>query len=592
MNFQNLRIGTRLWVAVGLFLSVLIALIVFAAVRGAQMQSLSDSALTLADTKIRLASQWSGLTESAVSRVLANAINTDAAVSGVLGEANAKAVAQISELQKKLKALPKSDAEQALMDKIAVARTALLDSSAKITKLKEGGDLEGARAEASKNFTGAAAPYLAALADFVKLQEAGEQQVREQIAASRQTTLTIAEVVITLIVLGMVAGTAWMVRSIRSPLREAVALADSIAAGDLSQRRTVTRGDEMGDLIRALLAMSQALSRTVGQVRVSADSIQTASAEIAIGNTDLSQRTEQTASSLQQTASSMEQLTGTVRQSAYAASQANQLASSATQIAQRGGAVVSQVVSTMEEINGSSKKIADIIGVIDGIAFQTNILALNAAVEAARAGEQGRGFAVVAGEVRLLAQRSAEAAREIKSLIGASVEKVESGTRLVADAGSTMTEIVVSVQRVTDILGEISAATAEQSAGIGQVNGAVGQLDQMTQQNAALVEESAAAAGSLQQQAAGLASLVATFKLDGQAAGFATTPAPAVTRAAPKTGLAALAAPTAPRAALPVTRASAPAKAAAETHAPSTPSAPAAKAAVSSPAAETEWESF
>jgi methyl-accepting chemotaxis protein len=314
-----------------------------------------------------------------------------------------------------------------------------------------------------------------------------------------------------------------MVTSIQKPLRQAMQLAESIAAGDLSQTHQVTRGDEMGDLMRSLLAMSRSLSSTVGQVRTSADSIQTASSEIAAGNTDLSQRTEQTASSLQQTASSMEQLTGTVRQSADAASQANQLASSATQIAQRGGSVVSQVVATMEEINSSSKKIADIIGTIDGIAFQTNILALNAAVEAARAGEQGRGFAVVAGEVRLLAQRSAEAAREIKSLIGASVEKVESGSRLVADAGSTMTEIVASVQRVTDILGEISAAASEQSTGIGQVNGAVSQLDQMTQQNAALVEESAAAAGSLKQQAVGLASLVATFRLDAQAA---AVPAP------------------------------------------------------------------
>jgi methyl-accepting chemotaxis protein len=247
-----------------------------------------------------------------------------------------------------------------------------------------------------------------------------------------------------------------------------------------------------------------------------ADGISTASTQIATGNQDLSARTEQAASSLQQSAASMEQLTGTVRQSAESASQAAQLASSAAQVAQRGGQVVSEVVSTMDQINASSKKIADIIGVIDGIAFQTNILALNAAVEAARAGEQGRGFAVVASEVRSLAQRSAEAAREIKGLIGQSVDKVEAGSRLVQDAGSTMDEIVVSVKRVTDMISEISAASGEQSQGIGQVNVAVSQLDQMTQQNAALVEESAAAAESLKDQALRLSGIIGTFRLSGQ----------------------------------------------------------------------------
>ncbi len=255
---------------------------------------------------------------------------------------------------------------------------------------------------------------------------------------------------------------------------------------------------------------------TISAVRASAESITNATTEIASGNLDLSQRTEHAASSLQQTASSMEQLTATVHHSAESAVQAKDLAASAAQVAQRGGAVVSQVVTTMGDINGSSSKIADIIGTIDGIAFQTNILALNATVEAARAGEQGRGFAVVAGEVRLLAQRSAEAAREIKSLIGTSVEKVEAGTRLVADAGQTMSEIVASVQRVADIIGEISAASGEQSAGIGQVNHAVADLDHSTQQNAALVEQSAAAASSLKSQAANLAELVATFHVTAQ----------------------------------------------------------------------------
>jgi methyl-accepting chemotaxis protein len=320
--------------------------------------------------------------------------------------------------------------------------------------------------------------------------------------------------VVLLIAIG---GIGWL--TFRSVMRQiggepahAVAAMQEVAAGNLAVSLPKV---EAGSLLAALGDMIGSLRQTVSQVRTATDSISTASSEIATGNQDLSSRTEQTASSLQQTAASMEQLTGTVRQSADAARTASQLAQEAASVARQGGSMVEQVVSTMSEINHSSQKINDIIGVIDGIAFQTNILALNAAVEAARAGEQGRGFAVVAGEVRSLAQRSAEAAKEIKGLIGNSVEKVEAGTRLVADAGNTMGEIVSSVQRVTDIIGEISAATSEQSQGIGQVGVAVTQLDQMTQQNAALVEESAAAAESLRDQASRLAGVVATFRLTG-----------------------------------------------------------------------------
>ena len=302
-------------------------------------------------------------------------------------------------------------------------------------------------------------------------------------------------------------------RTVSLPLAELTVAVTAVAHGDLTRAFSTQRKDEIGALVNEVEGMRQRYLQALSQVRAAVESIGTASAEIASGNQDLSVRTEQTASNLQRTASSMEELTSTVQQSADSARQANQLAASAAAVAARGGAVVGEVVSTMTDINHSSKKIADIIGVIDGIAFQTNILALNAAVEAARAGEQGRGFAVVASEVRSLAQRSAEAAKEIKTLIDASVDKVESGSRLVQNAGTTMDEIVSSVKRVSDTIGEITAAAAEQSDGIGDVNNTVGQLDQMTQQNAALVEQSAAAAESLRDQAERLAQAVAVFKL-------------------------------------------------------------------------------
>ncbi len=307
----------------------------------------------------------------------------------------------------------------------------------------------------------------------------------------------------------------WLVRSITAPLNRAVHLAQAVAAGDLTQDIDVRSNDETGKLLAALRDMNGSLAGIVSNVRTATDSITNASSEIASGNLDLSARTEQQASSLEETASSMEELTSTVRQNADNARQANQLASSASEVAQRGGAVVSQVVDKMSAINESAYKIVEIISVIDGIAFQTNILALNAAVEAARAGEQGRGFAVVASEVRNLAQRAAGAAKEIKQLIDNSVAQVEEGSRLADQAGSTMQEVVNSVQRVSDIIGEISTASDEQSAGIQQINATVVQMDNMTQQNAALVEQAAAAAGALQDQAASLAQAVSVFRLAG-----------------------------------------------------------------------------
>ena len=359
--------------------------------------------------------------------------------------------------------------------------------------------------------------YLAMFANADKLVSVNQEGAKNADDAAEKTYLSSRILIIAMlaacIVIGMLMAV-WVARIVSNPLREAVDVAQRVADGDLTADIHPSSKDETGQLMTSLKAMNDSLFRIVSQVRQGTDTIATASNEIAVGNLDLSSRTEQQASSLEETASSMEELTSTVKQNADNARQANQLAVSASEVAIQGGSVVEQVVSTMGSINDSSKKIVDIISVIDGIAFQTNILALNAAVEAARAGEQGRGFAVVASEVRSLAQRSASAAKEIKALIDDSVEKVDTGSKLVAQAGSTMSEVVSSVKRVTDIVAEISAASQEQSTGIGEVNQAITQMDEVTQQNAALVEEAAAAAQSLQDQASKLAEVVSVFKLD------------------------------------------------------------------------------
>ena len=395
----------------------------------------------------------------------------------------------------------------------------MTDLRAQARQLKADGHAEQAVALVTQTYNPAVAAYLQTLRDFVQMQQQTARTSMEQMTASRMATLKIAAVAAAGLLLAIIGGAYLLIRSIQQPLAQANGLASRIAGGDLSMQGSVSRGDEFGDLLRSQYAMSDALGRVVHQVRQSTDSIAIASAEIATGNHDLSARTEQTSSNLQETAAAMEQFTSTIQQSASSAQQASSLAVSATGVARRGGEVVTQVVATMEEINHSSKKIADIIGVIDGIAFQTNILALNAAVEAARAGEQGRGFAVVASEVRSLAQRSAAAASDIKGLISNSVTAVDGGVRHVEEAGTAMKDIVSSVQRVGDIIGEITAAASEQSAGIGQVNQSVGEIDRMTQQNAALVEESAAAAESLREQAARLSQVVQQFQLAESMAG-------------------------------------------------------------------------
>ena len=357
------------------------------------------------------------------------------------------------------------------------------------------------------------ADVIAAVQALVDINTAGAGRSVDDSRAAYKAVLTTMGV---LIAAALAAGGVlafYLTRSTVRPLTDMVGVASRVAEGDLTVHIDTSRRDELGQLAQALSAMQGALNRSLSSVRASAESIAMSSGEVAAGSSDLSARTEQMASSLEETSATMQALTDTVRMNADATRQASQLALNASQVADRGGVVVSEVVTTMDQINASSRKIADIIGTIDGIAFQTNLLALNAAVEAARAGEQGRGFAVVAGEVRSLAQRSAEAAREIKGLIGSSVERVEAGARLVGNAGETMREIVAAVQRVTDIIQEISSATQEQSASLSEVGQAVQRLDSVTQQNAALVEQSSAASESLREQAGSLQHVVAQFRL-------------------------------------------------------------------------------
>jgi methyl-accepting chemotaxis protein len=416
----------------------------------------------------------------------------------------------------KLKAEITSERGKAMLAQVFDARTAYVPAQAKFIDLITAGKAD----EAKAHLLGVARPlqlsYFAKVDELIKLQGELIKASSAEANAAVSSIKAAMWLSVGVALLAALALATWIIRSVMRQLgadpADAVALAKSVAAGDLRLHIELRPGDTTS-LMAQLQVMQASLSGVVSSVRSNSESVATASAQIAQGNLDLSQRTEQQASALEETAASMEQLGSTVRQNADNAQQANQLALGASTVAIKGGEVVGQVVETMKGINDSSKKIADIISVIDGIAFQTNILALNAAVEAARAGEQGRGFAVVASEVRSLAGRSAEAAKEIKSLISASVERVEQGTALVDQAGATMTEVVSSIRRVTDIMGEISAASTEQSQGVAQVGEAVSQMDQVTQQNAALVEESAAAAESLKGQAQQLVQAVAAFRL-------------------------------------------------------------------------------
>ncbi|KAB2900601.1 MAG: HAMP domain-containing protein [Burkholderiaceae bacterium] len=518
MSTSRLSIGHRLT----LVLSIILALFLVSCLYGiVQLRSVTremNDMLTNALATERLAGDWYRNITNGATRTAAIAKSSDPSLAEFFASAAAESSKQSSALQQQIEKQLASDEERALFAQIGQYRKAYLSTRDEVSALKKSGDAEGAARAFAQKYEPATNAFQQGMSQLVDLQRKKLDLAGERIrdASQSATQLLTALCVGSLLLAALLA---WRLTvSITRPLHQARGVAERIAAMDLTGREeghaSSHAQDETGQLLRALAAMRGSLEGALTQVREVADSVATATHEIATGNSDLSQRTEQTASNLEETASAMEQLTATVRQSADSAATANQLASSAVEVAARGGAVVTQVVSTMDEINDSSRKISDIIGVIDGIAFQTNILALNAAVEAARAGEQGRGFAVVAGEVRSLAQRSAEAAKEIKALIGTSVDKVSTGARLVQDAGSTMEDIVRSVQRVSDIIGEITNASAEQSGGIHQVNAAVTQLDQMTQQNAALVEESAAAAQSLRDQAARLSQTVGQFRLN------------------------------------------------------------------------------
>jgi methyl-accepting chemotaxis protein len=514
MNLANMKIGPRLGLG---FAAILCLMVLLAVCAFSSLSKLSQNIDVILNDNVRKLSIAQDMNDQlhTINRAIRNmVILSDKDAIKAEREKLTKARTEYNALRETLEKLPKSATAVAQIDAINQLQRIARPLNDQVVQLASEDRDTDAMDFLLKQAGPATEQWQQALSQYVERQK---ERSRGQSAAADKTYKETVGLLLSIAGVALVLGAVvawWITRSITRPLQEAISIAETVAKGDLTQRITVRSKDETGQLIQALQAMNESLVKIVDEVRAGTDTIATASGQIAAGNHDLSSRTEEQASSLEETASSMEELTSTVKQNADNARQANQLAMKASDVAGQGGMVVAQVVGTMESINQASKKIVDIISVIDGIAFQTNILALNAAVEAARAGEQGRGFAVVAAEVRTLAQRSAGAAKEIKALINTSVEKVNAGTALVNQAGTTMGDIVDSIRQVTDIMGDISAASQEQTAGIEQINQAITQMDQVTQQNAALVEEAAAASEAMQEQAGNLARMVSVFKLD------------------------------------------------------------------------------
>ena len=515
MSFSDLSIRTRILLG----FAVLILGSVFMATYAAVQSGKTDDALNvLAHQRLERINQTAGLKDNLnfVARAIRNvALAPDAAAQASEKARLDKASASNTELLAKLESASKSPAEQAALEAAKAARAVYLPLVKKAVDLAMANQRDEVVALLFGDLRKAQADYIEKLQAFIDLEnKLTQEMVLERERATEVTTWVLWGAAL-VSALGGIAVAVMVSRSVTRPIAEAVTMAQAVAQGDLTVHVQAHSQDEAGQLLRALNDMNQNLHRMIGQVRAASDSIVTGATQVAAGSLDLSQRTEAQAANLEQTAASLEELTSTVTQTSDTSRQANQLAHQESQAATHGGEVVGRVVQTMNDITHSSHKMSEIIGTIDGIAFQTNILALNAAVEAARAGDAGRGFAVVAGEVRSLAQRSAEAAREIKVLIQGSISNVEAGSALVTEAGGSMEDIVSQVSRVTDLINEMSSATQEQTSGIQQINTAVSQMDQMTQQNAALVEESSAAAASLQSQANDLKQAVSVFKTDG-----------------------------------------------------------------------------
>src|SRR5450830_60060 len=514
VKIANITISSRLWLGFGLLMLLMVAMAVVGVNRLSQLNRQMNDVIHDKYPKTVIAGdiidQLNLVARSVRNILLLKDPKQITSESDRIVGAEKAIQNQLAELDKRLT----DDQSRTLLANLLVTQKNYLEKRDQVLKLVAEGTKEGAIDLLISDVRPVQSAYMGAVEKLIKQQHEMMQASGEEVDRNYQhaSNMLIGLAVVGLAMSGFIAFT--ITRSITRPLNRAVAVAKTVAAGDLTSEIDTSGKDETAQLLGALKTMNDNLQGIVRQVRRGTDTIATATTEIARGNLDLSSRTEQQAGSLEETASAMEELTSTVRQNADNARQANQLAVSASEVAMQGGSVVGKVVHTMESINESSKKIVDIISVIDGIAFQTNILALNAAVEAARAGEQGRGFAVVASEVRNLAQRSASAAKEIKALINDSVEKVGNGSKLVEQAGNTMEEVVTSVRRVTEISGEITSAGQEQSDGIEQINHAITQMDETTQQNAALVEQAAAAAQSLQDQASHLAQVVGVFKLD------------------------------------------------------------------------------